>query len=229
MGITRSVRQILACIVRTVRAPRLIALCITAIIATALMPSTPAWTVFNPLVLNRQVVSNDISDFTKWTVLLPRYEAQRLEALTACIGQDCMNQRWENLLTHLRGKPLAKQVDAVNRFFNAVAYVSDRDNYGIADYWQTPYEMMVHGGDCEDYAIAKYISLKRLGVPESRMRIIVARDANLDGTVHAMLEVMVGSTPVILDNQSPTTMPVANIFHYDPIFAINEAAWWSYK
>lgn len=160
---------------------------------------------------------------------MPRYEAQRAQMKDRCIGKACLNKQWEKLLTRLKGKPLPEKIEAVNRFFNAVAYVSDKENFGIDDYWQTPFEMMSNGGDCEDYAIAKYISLKRLGVPESAMRILVVKDRNLDGTVHAMLEVKMDKKAYILDNQAKSVLPVAKVFNYEPIFAINESKWWSYK
>ena len=108
-------------------------------------------------------------------------------------------------------------------------YIADVDNYGIDDVWQTPYELMERGGDCEDYAIAKYISLKRLGVSESEMRILIVKDQKLGGELHAILEVKVDEVAVILDNQAKVALPEAKINHYQPIYAINEAKWWAYR
>jgi len=122
-----------------------------------------------------------------------------------------------------------EQISAVNSFFNAMKYVSDSDNYGVSDRWNTPYELMERGGDCEDYAIAKYISLKRLGVSEDALRILIVKDGKLDGTIHAILETSAGDVPEILDNQNKAVVPVASVFHYQPVFAINENKWWAYK
>jgi len=48
-----------------------------------------------------------------------------------------------------------------NRFWNKVPYYSDLDHWKVEDYWATPIEMLAsNGGDCEDYSIAKYFSLK---------------------------------------------------------------------
>ncbi|MDX2094691.1 MAG: transglutaminase-like cysteine peptidase [Alphaproteobacteria bacterium] len=198
-------------------------------LATMLLPSTPAWALLNPLLMGQQVRSLDISPFTKWTSLMPRYEQQRAQFRDDCVGKGCLNRQWEALLRRLHGKPLHVKIEEVNRFFNAIRYMSDADNYGTEDVWQTPYEMMARGGDCEDYAIAKYISLKRLGVPENSMRILVVRDTNLDGTIHAMLEVKVGGAAQILDNQAKKVLPITHVFHYEPIFAINENEWWAYE
>ena len=43
-------------------------------------------------------------------------------------------------------------------FFNSVKYSDDKDIYGINDYWASPYEFLARDrGDCEDYAIAKFL------------------------------------------------------------------------
>ncbi len=160
---------------------------------------------------------------------MPRYEMQRDEYRNGCIGEGCLNKQWEKLLKQLDGKPVGEQIDGVNHFFNAIAYVPDVENYGTGDYWQTPYELMEFGGDCEDYAIAKYISLKRLGVAEKDMRILVVKDGNLGDIIHAVLEVETAGGTQILDNQEKAVLPINQVMHYSPIFAINETSWWAYK
>jgi len=183
----------------------------------------------NPFLASQQSDSSDISAFTKWTGLAPRYEAQRAAAATECIGKACLNKQWEQLLGDLEHASIYQQMKAINQFFNRMDYVADQDNYGVSDYWQTPYELMERGGDCEDYAVAKYLSLRRLGVPEKDLRIIVVRDEKLGGTIHAVLEVKVNGIVNILDNQNKSVLSVSNVYHYKPMFAINESKWWSYK
>ena len=40
------------------------------------------------------------------------------------------------------------------------------------DYWATPVESLRKGeADCEDYAIAKYFTLRQLGVADDKLRI----------------------------------------------------------
>lgn len=198
---------------------------------TIVSPTTPAQAVSNPLFTTREVGYEDISAFKKWTDVRPRYEREHAKSIrnNACIGEDCLNQKWEALLITLADKPVMEQIAEINDFFNAMPYVSDMDNYGVVDLWQTPYELMERGGDCEDYAIAKYISLKRLGVPEDRLRLLVVRDQKLGGIIHAVLEVKVGSEMRILDNQASDVRLASEVFHYQPLFAINEAQWWAYK
>lgn len=207
---------------------RLLLAATLGLIFASLLPQG-ALALTTPLLNRQQVGSSDITAFTKWTSVLQRYEEQRIASEGTCVGQGCLNVKWEELLTSLEGKPVQEQITAVNRFFNNIHYIADSDNYGVSDYWQTPYEMFARGGDCEDYAIGKYISLKRLGVSESDMRIVVVRDQNLGGIIHALLEVSTGEDRQILDNQSKSVKSITAIYNYLPVFAINESKWWAYK
>ncbi len=176
------------------------------------------------------VSSDDLSAFTKWTALEPRYEREKATAESDCVeGKRCLPREWEALLKKLEGEPVAKQMQAVNDFFNAIPYVEDIDNYGVQDYWATPYEFMARGGDCEDYAIAKYFSLRRLGVPARDMRVVIVQDWNLNGEMHAVLEVKQKGTAYLLDNQAARVIAESNIYHYQPLYAINEQNWWAYQ
>lgn len=160
---------------------------------------------------------------------MPRYKMQQASIGSTCADPKCMNVKWERLLTRLQGLPPRVQIKRINDFFNRVPYISDRDNYGVSDFWATPYEFMTRGGDCEDYAIAKYISLKRLGFADDQLRILVVQDSHLGGIIHAVLEVKMDGLVDILDNQAPKVTPIANVMHYAPVYAINEDAWWAYQ
>lgn len=183
----------------------------------------------NPFLTLHASSNTDLKPFTKWTTLMPRYEQQKAAETANCTTDDCPNVKWEKLLVELQGKSVAVQMREVNKFFNAMTYVSDDDNWGVDDMWNTPYELMTRGGDCEDYAIAKYISLKRLGVDTSQMRIMIVQDENLNGAMHAILEVREGGGKYILDNQAQEVAEESNIFHYRPIYAINNRNWWAYQ
>jgi predicted transglutaminase-like cysteine proteinase len=206
---------------------RPIFLCLMSVALLALANAASAQP--NPLIHSRLTASNDIRPFTKWTEVMPRYEMQRQSASDDCYGDGCKNHQWEKMLSSLAGSNLDTQLVAINDFFNAMPYIKDAENFGTNDYWQTPYELMERGGDCEDYAIAKYISLRRLGIAENTMRIIVVKDEALGGTIHAVLEVIGEDGAQILDNQDTAIRAAAEVFHYQPMFAINESAWWSYS
>ena len=80
---------------------------------------------------------------------------------------------WQQLYQDLRNADESEQLRAVNHFFNQrVNYISDEKHWGQKDYWATPYESLTtHGADCEDFVIAKYYTLKELGVEVEKMRI----------------------------------------------------------
>ncbi len=138
----------------------------------------------------------------------------------------CAEERLAKLLAELAGKPLVEQLSAVNRFFNRAPYVLDPVNWGVPDYWASPGQFAAKDGDCEDYAIAKYLALRRLGVPARAMRIVVLEDRNLN-TDHAVLAVRDAEGRIwILDNQTPVVVKAERIRHYRPVYSINEEAWW---
>ena len=72
---------------------------------------------------------------------------------------------WINTLNSLQTASVEEQVEEINKFFNiAITWSSDQRLYGRKDFWATPGETLGRGaGDCEDFTIAKYVSLKTLG------------------------------------------------------------------
>lgn len=81
------------------------------------------------------------------------------------------------LLQVQQGRPEAQQVEAVNQFFNRrIQFEEDSTVWGRVDHWATPLETIGQGkGDCEDYVIAKYYSLRQLGVPPQRLALVYVR------------------------------------------------------
>jgi predicted transglutaminase-like cysteine proteinase len=140
----------------------------------------------------------------------------------------CGANDWRTLIAGLRGQSRAAKIQAVNAFINRAAYVTDPVNYGLPDYWATPLQFFAQDGDCEDYAIAKFITLTRLGFSDDDMRIVVVDDTNL-GVPHAVLVVYLDGQAIVLDNQVPQVIPADLIHHYRPIYSINQSAWWLHR
>ncbi len=164
--------------------------------------------------------STSLTAFTKWTDMFSRFDA----ALNTSGGQQSMND-FKAQIDFLRGLPLNKVLAGVNDIVNRVPYISDQALYGQSDRWATPIEFLKNGGDCEDFAITKYVALRALGVPEERLRILILQDMQKN-IPHAVLVVYSDTGPVILDNQIKTVTHVERISHYKPIFSINRDAWW---
>ncbi len=133
---------------------------------------------------------------------------------------------WKDLKKQAEGKPLSEQLRIVNSFWNRWPYRTDREVYGREDYWAAPYEFLAKSGDCEDYCIAKYYTLKALGVPVEKMRIVVVKETIRD-IGHAILAVYGDGDDIsILDNLSEAVRPASRIRNYAPQFSVNEKNRW---
>ncbi len=164
--------------------------------------------------------SGNLDPFTKWTSMFGRFE----KGSSQTSGQRVIND-WKQNLQAYQGQSLRQMAEGVNNLVNKTEYIEDTSNYGQSDYWATPIEFFTRGGDCEDYAIAKYVSLRALGVPEDRMRIAIVQDMQKN-IPHAILIVYTDEGALVLDNQSKRTLTANSVDHYKPIFSINRTAWW---
>jgi predicted transglutaminase-like cysteine proteinase len=165
-------------------------------------------------------VSSDLGAFTKWSAMFDRFSKDVNSG-----SSDAIVQKWKKDLTPMKGLPLIEMANEVNNLMNKVRYIGDNKNWGKSDYWETPVEFLTYGGDCEDFAIAKYVSLRALGVPDQAMRIAIVKDLQ-KGIAHAVLIVYTENGPMVLDNQIKKMTEADDIEHYKPIFSINRSSWW---
>lgn len=162
----------------------------------------------------RENYGADITAFYKWNRLTARMDAD------ASIQQPWIDH------ADLAFLPLPRQVEAVNDIVNSYPNISDDDNWGQSDYWETPAEFFAKGGDCEDYAIAKYAWLRYLGVPEDSLRLAMVYDRAKKET-HMLLIVYTGDgQPLFLDNQVKTVRTRNDFARYWPLYEINRHGWW---
>lgn len=164
--------------------------------------------------------SQNLEPFTKWTGMFARFET----AMREPHGQAII-RKWQQDLMAYRDLTLRDMAEKVNDQVNAQKYIVDSRNWGTSDYWATPVEFFTRGGDCEDFAIAKYTALRALGVPEERLRIAIVHD-NQKNIPHAVLIVYTDSDSLMLDSQIKTMRSSRNVSRYRPIFSINRDAWW---
>lgn len=165
--------------------------------------------------------SRNISPFTKWTSMFKKMD----HVMTQPSGQAVVSE-WKADLSSYQGLSLAEMARKVNDYVNRVNYINDDRLWGKSDYWATPIEFFQRGGDCEDFAIAKYMSLRALGVPENRLRIAIVQDLQKN-IPHAVLIVYTDKGPMVLDNQIKEPMWAGSVIQrYKPIFSINQTAWW---
>ncbi len=183
--------------------------------------------------VNREVESDNIKMFPRWTGMLSRYSSDARKLDDVCGARPhpsspCKLLEWKNFLEDLRNAPLVEQLREVNRFLNKYPYIDDIVNWGFDNYWETPYEFQRKSGNCKDYAIAKFMSLRAIGVSNDIMRIVVLKDLNLGGIIHAILVVSTDEKSYILDNQIKQLVTTDKVYHYVPIYSINEEHWWQH-
>lgn len=201
-----------------------------AALAAALIVASFASTAEAELFGTREIKAGSLKPFPKWTDMLVRAQHEREEA-AGCkpgLARRCPWQDWQAFLQGLKGLSPEEQLERVNREVNRRRYVLDPPNWGVPDYWATPLQFLRKNGDCEDYAITKYISLRMLGFSEDSLRVLVLNDLNR-GVPHAILVVELKGATLLLDNQIPTVVEAAKVRHYQPIYSINEHAWWLHR
>ena len=170
-----------------------------------------------------EIQSNDVSSFKKWSSMMERFEEQ---VLSTTPSTDV--QLWRSKINSMQGLSLKDKIISMNRYINNIQYISDKNNWNKTDYWATPVEFFSNGGDCEDYAIAKYASLAALGIPHDNMRLAIVHDKIKD-IPHAILIVYTDEGTFILDNQNKAVREAQNVNRYKPIFSLNQQNWWLHR
>ena len=210
------------------RAGAVASLACSVLVALALGWSTVrAQAAGTGLFHTRELYSADLAAFTKWDGVVARTDREERHAATcpAGAGKDCVALWWQRFVATLSRLPLRARVERVNAVLNQVRYVSAETNWHDPNHWETPYEFLTHGGQCQDYAIAKYMALEASGVPDSALRLAVVHD-RVTALDHAVAVVYVDGQALVLDNQTAAVMPADQLRRYVPYYSINRSGWW---
>lgn len=138
-------------------------------------------------------------------------------------------ENWQALYRMARNAPADRQVQLVNSFFNRVPFVSDLEHWGQDDYWATPVELLAtNGGDCEDFSIAKYFTLRAMGVPDNQLRITYVKALELN-QAHMVLAwyPTPEADPLILDNLINEIRPASRRPDLEPVYSFNGEGLWT--
>jgi predicted transglutaminase-like cysteine proteinase len=113
------------------------------------------------------------------------------------------------------------RIGVINRAVNlAIRPMSDLKQWGSLDRWSTPLETLSTGyGDCEDYAIAKFVALKQAGLADEDVRLILVRDLVVNED-HAVVAARLGSKWVILDNRWLALVEDSTMHRLRPLFVL---------
>ncbi len=202
----------------------------TVLLLFILMAATNVWSAAvssSDLFGYQEIKKKDLNLFPQWLSVLERHLLE-MDDSVSCVSlafNHCHLKRWQAYLKSIQHLSVMQQIKMVNRYANEKEYTLDIENYGIADYWATPKEILSYNGDCEDYAIIKMLSMKWLGYDTGSMRVVVVQDTNLR-VAHAVLALEKDEDILILDNQIEEVISHADIFHYVPVYSVNENNWW---
>jgi len=140
---------------------------------------------------------------------------------------------WRQLVKSQANSSDVEKLEQVNRFFNRIPNVEDQTLWGQRDYWATPVELLVrNGGDCEDFALAKYFTLKAAGVASDKLRITYARawlprQGRMESHMVLSYYLTPDADPLILDNLTDDILPAPKRTDLVPTMAFNAEGLWS--
>ena len=137
---------------------------------------------------------------------------------------------WQQVVASAKSLSEDAKLKRINDFFNQnVAFDDDMNIWQQSDYWATPLETIGKGrGDCEDFAIAKYYSLRLAGIPVSKMRLIYVKaklkvPTGVIQQAHMVLAYYASpaAEPQVLDNLDTTIRPASKRPDLQPVFSFN--------
>ena len=111
----------------------------------------------------------------------------------------------------------------INRAINlAIRATNDLAQHGQVDVWSSPLATLERGGgDCEDYAIAKFVALRRAGVASDDLRIVILRDT-IHGEDHAVAAARLDGRWLMLDNRRMAMVADTDVRNFRPTFVIGQ-------
>ena len=162
---------------------------------------------------------------SKWQAVEAEIEQEKI-ALARCRTQQACPAAARALLDIVAegaGRAGRARVGWINRAVNlALIPTSDEAQWGVADRWSPPFEtLQTHRGDCEDYAIVKYVALLEAGLSRDDLKIVILRDF-VHNEDHAVLAARVDGEWLILNNNSLTLVRDSDMIGAKPIFVLDQ-------
>ena len=163
----------------------------------------------------------------KWRGLARQLDDEAVQ-LALCDGDRdrCVSPAALQLLAivdNARARDGRARLGEINRAINlAIRPMSDLAQYGEIDVWSSPLVTFAHGaGDCEDYAIAKFVALRLAGIAPGDLRIVIMRDT-IRGEDHAVAAARLDGRWLTLDNRRMAMIEDAQVRNYRPTFVIDQ-------
>jgi predicted transglutaminase-like cysteine proteinase len=163
----------------------------------------------------------------KWLGVERKLDDERVQ-LALCDGdrERCVSPAALQLLAIVdsgRAREGRARLGEINRAINlAIRPMTDLAQYGQIDVWSSPLDTFAHAaGDCEDYAIAKYVALRLAGVSADDLRLVVMRDT-VRGDGHAVAAARLDGHWLMLDNNRMAMVEDGDMRNYRPLFVLDE-------
>jgi predicted transglutaminase-like cysteine proteinase len=141
---------------------------------------------------------------------------------------EARSRRWQEVIHQGGGLSDQRKLEKVNDFFNGARFVDDIELWRKNDYWATPVEFLgLDAGDCEDFSIAKYFTLREMGMDVSKLRITYVK-ALLYNQAHMVLAYYTtpSAVPLILDNINKRIKPATERSDLQPVYSFNADDLW---
>jgi predicted transglutaminase-like cysteine proteinase len=163
---------------------------------------------------------------SKWSELQSRIRADEIAVAACRLGEIACSQAARRFLSIVdlgRKHEGRVRLGWLNRAVNmAIRPMSDWAQYGFADFWASPLQTLnSEAGDCEDYAIVKYVALRELGVPQDDLHLVIVQD-DQHQTGHAVVAVRFEQRWLILDNRTMAILNAEDVRHYRPLFVLDQ-------
>ena len=163
----------------------------------------------------------------KWLGVERKLDDERVQ-LALCDGdrERCVSPAALQLLAIVdsgRAREGRARLGEINRAINlAIHPMSDLAQYGQVDVWSSPLATFATGaGDCEDYAIAKYVALRLAGISADDLRLVVLHDT-IRGEDHAVTAARLDGQWLMLDNNRMAMVEDGYVRNYRPLFVLDE-------
>lgn len=160
-------------------------------------------------------------------------DASILDAAEKKYGIDARKRllAWQQFVRDDTSDTDLEKLKKVNSFFNKINFVSDELHWLKKDYWATPIEFLAsNGGDCEDFALSKYFTLKILGVDEKKINLTYVKAWKLNQTHMVITYYPTNSAePLVLDNLINTIEPATKRTDLIPVYSFNGSGLWLSK
>ena len=161
----------------------------------------------------------------KWQIVRSEIKAEAAVLARCQAEQECsaVAREFNSIIAEGRGRDGLARIGLINRAVNlAIVPTSDMKQWGVPDRWSPPLETLTTGrGDCEDYAIAKYVALLDAGISNDDLKLVIVHNLLRDED-HAILVARVDGKWYVLDNRWLALVADSQLAHVIPLFVLDD-------